>query len=375
MRRPRRRPDAPDMSVLLAGLLLLSLLATLAGCWWLWRGTRFRVPVTTLDLRIVRRLDHTAELMTLVLRRPGWRAVLPLPAFAPGQSIAIQFPGEALRRRYSLARWTRWPFRYQLTIRREAHGRFTAQLFARARAGGRLRASLPSGEFVLPDAVATPMPDVLVMIAGGVGVTPLLAMTDAWLQRAAPHQRLHFVWQLRTRDEAMYAPELQALAARHPGLHVHLLQSRPATGAGQRVDAALLKNLVGDLSGAAFYFCASNRLMDDLLEQLQHAGVPAAQLHYERFGVGALAGSGEWPLQLDGRELLYAGQPTLLAALEEQGVDLDADCRSGSCGRCRLDLHAGEIRTLVHSEFRPRAGEVLACCVVPCGPLQLARPR
>lgn len=64
----------------------------------------------------------------------------------------------------------------------------------------------------------------------------------------------------------------------------------------------------------------------------------------------------------DGRQIEFHGHATVLDALEEGGVTLESDCRSGACGDCRLQLIAGTVRHLIVPEFTVPAGQILACC-------------
>ena len=69
--------------------------------------------------------------------------------------------------------------------------------------------------------------------------------------------------------------------------------------------------------------------------------------------------------------LSFCGQPSLLAALLEQGIDVAHDCRNGTCGACRVRVLAGEVRQVVPPELPLPADCVLACCVVPATALDL----
>ena len=88
------------------------------------RGVSYR-PASRLNLVVSRRDNAAGDLFSITLRRPFRSCLLPLPRFAAGQSVQIAIPGEPVMRRYSIARWRSLPFAYELTIKREPHGRFS----------------------------------------------------------------------------------------------------------------------------------------------------------------------------------------------------------------------------------------------------------
>jgi ferredoxin-NADP reductase len=350
-------------------LLALSTAAFVAAVVLLLRGMAYRTR-RPLRLRIQQRQDAPGDLFVLHLCRAGWARWLPLPRFEAGQSLALRIPGQPLKRRYSLARWRRLPWSYELAIKREDDGRFSRQLADHAQPGAELQAERPDGHFTL---LRQPGQRHAVLIAGGVGITPLLAMLDTWSARLRPgYTEMHLYWQVRHEAEAIYRDTLAALARRHPGLHVRLLVSRPMQGEGVRINAGLLQAELGRLQDYDYYLCASNQLLDAMLEGLSGAGVPAAQLHYERFGLGALGPTDQvWTIQFEGRSFSSGGHASLLDAIEAQSLPLDADCRTGSCGRCLIAVAAGSAQHRVPPECKVPPGHVLACCALPASDVQL----
>lgn len=361
------------MKLLLPILLALATAAFLAAVVLLARGMAYR-PARPLRLRVLKRQDAPGDLFVLHLGRAGWPRFLPLPRFAAGQSVALRMPGQTIKRRYSLARWRRLPWRYELAIKRELHGRFSARLHAHAQTGAELLAERPDGHFTLEH---QPHCRRAVLIAGGVGITPLLAMLDAWSTRLRPrYTEVHLYWQVRHADEAIYRDTLDALARRNPALRVRILVSRPPQGAGTRIDATLLQNELGTLHDCDHYLCASNQLLDAMLEGLGAAGVPAERLHYERFSLGALAPAEQaWAIQYQGHSFSSEGHASLLDAIEAATLPLDADCRTGSCGRCLVAVSAGSATHLVTPECSVPMGHVLACCARPMSDVRLESPR
>jgi ferredoxin-NADP reductase len=362
------------MTWLLLILLSVSGAAFCSAVFLLFRGMWYRPGSRPQPLRLVvgARNDAPGELFTLRLQRPGLARFRPLPRFAAGQSVALTIPGERLKRRYSLARWQKLPFAYELTIKREPDGRFSPRLFAHAQPGAHLVVGRPEGHFTLASQASRPR---AVLIAGGVGITPLLAMLDQWSPAQREYAQMHLYWQIRHDEEALYRDALMALQQRCPALHVRILVSRPAQGVGEKIDVELMTRELGSLADTDFYLCASTGLLDSLLAALTGAAVPVDAQHYERFSLGPTDGVDEgWQLDYSGQLFPADGHPSLLDAIEAQGLIVDADCRTGSCGRCLLGVEAGEFRYRCTPECAVPAAHVLTCCAIPKSHMRLRAP-
>jgi ferredoxin-NADP reductase len=350
-------------------LLGLSLAAFIVATALLLRGAWLRPARPRLTLQVTQRHDYPNDWFTLVLQRPWYARLRPLPRFAAGQSVAVSLPGSALRRRYSLARWHKWPRRYEITVKREIQGKFSPRLAAQARLGTRIKVEAPGGDFVLPQG---PTPRRLVLIAGGVGITPLLAMLDQ-LQGVHSWQEIHLYWQVRFEHEWIYRDALQQHAKRDARVRLRLLASRPAAGAAERISLAMLQQELGSLLDTTFLMCANPSMLDDLSIGLQAHGVAPSAIHFERFTLGTPAqDAGAWQLSIAGKSLAFSGHASLLDALEDAGVSLPSDCRTGTCGQCRLNLLSGQVWPLVQAEFAVSSGQILACCCVPQSDLTLS---
>lgn len=353
-------------------LLVLCGLAIAFAASCLFRGASFRPVRSRLALRVAQRTEHPNEWVTLVLRRPTLQAWRPLPAFGAGQSIAVTRPEGRVRRRYSLARWRRWPFHYEITVKPEPQGRVSNWLASAVTVGDVLQLERPSGDFVLP---IRPLARRCVLIAGGVGITPLLAMLDQAIRAGSEFETVHLYWQVRTGADLMYRRALDAIARQHANVSVRYLLSRPSEGVAERIDVALLKRELGGLDDCHFLLCAGQSLLDDLVSALKADGVPEYVIAFERFGIGTSAGStGKWRLKIDDLDLRFEEHPSLLDALEEGGVALASDCRSGTCGRCCVKILSGEVRTIIDPALELPSRQVLSCCSVPKSDLVLAIP-
>lgn len=331
------------------------------------RGALYR-PARPLNLVVSRRSDPAQDLFCLTLRRPLWLRWLPLPPFAAGQSVALALPHGGARRRYSIARWRALPFAYELGIRREGQGRLSPHLAEHAQRGARLAVSRPGGSFMLARQAPGRR---AVLIAGGIGVTPLLAMLDQWAARRGPYERADLYWQVRHAEEAIYREALASLARQRAELRVRILVSRPAQGPAERISAALLRAELGPLADADFYLCAGSALLDSLLGELAAMDLPAEALHYERFNLGAAETAENWTIAYQDLRFSCAGHASLLDAIEAQGIAIDSDCRTGSCGRCLVAVLSGEAQHRVHPEYPVPPGQLLTCCAVAKSDMRL----
>jgi ferredoxin-NADP reductase len=356
------------MTLAAAALLAISTAALLLTVFFLVRGALYRPDGHALSLVVGTRIAHPNGWVTLRLRRPRPLAWWPLPAFEAGQSIAVSFPGQRIRRRYSLARWQRLPFSYEITVKPETGGRLSPRLASEAPPGCRLHTGKPDGEFVLPSSGVSKR---IVLIAGGVGITPMLAMAEQ-ARTATGIEHVHLYWQARHHTDLVYRDTLDRLARVH-GIHLRYLLSRPEQGCGERIDADLLQRELGCLDDCVFLMCAGQAMMDDLVAGLQALSVADEAIHFERFSVAVPSGdTGTWSLRLGARTIPFDHHRSLLDALEEAAIPTNADCRSGTCGQCRVRVVSGQVKPLIATMTDLPDAQVLACCTVPASDLELA---
>jgi ferredoxin-NADP reductase len=338
---------------------------------------RHEAAARPLDLVVSERQESAGQLVRLTLAcARGGR----LPAFSAGQHVLLQAPagrqGKSVRRAYSLAAWTKTPRHYELGIKREAKGQVSAWAWENLKVGSRLALLPPRGDFIL----APQETGELVLIAGGIGITPLRAMLHATLA-ADRERRIVLFHAARSATELLYHDEFQTLAARPGNFSYRPLVSRPAAdwiGESGRLDALRILAALHTPAQAAFYLCANGALMDALHTGLLDAGIDATRVHWEAFGVavsGSTAGQ-RIALEADGRrhDIVSAGEPTLLATLEAHDLAPASECRAGNCGQCCMRLVGGEVRWLMKSGIALADGEILPCICTATGDLRLAAP-
>ena len=360
-------------------LAALSLLALAAVSWLTIDGLRAiarrrsaeaaKIP---LQLRVVKRSEVAGELLCLAVAAPRGQT---LPRFRAGQHVLLTAPagsnGKSIQRAYSLAAWSKKPDHYELGIKREASGVMTQWLWQQLHAGDRLEVSRPQGSFVVE-----PGRGPLVLVGGGIGITPMRAMLHAALAGERPISLFHAA---RSAEQLLYQEEFAALARTHRHFSYHRWLSRPAddwSGKRGRIQASDLVATVAQPTSADFYLCASNTMMEELRHGLRAQGVGETRIHSEAFGVSAGAGQDGLNIAVERagttQTLLTAGEPTVLATLEANDIAVAAECRAGSCGQCVAELKSGEIDWLVRPEFVVGPRQFLPCVCAARGDLKLS---
>ena len=217
----------------------------------------------------------------------------PLPAFKPGQYITVRVKtpdGQTTMRNYSLSDrpgrdWLR------ISVKREdgpggatPAGYVSHHLHKAVNAGDVLEIGPPCGEFFLDLSEKHQRP--LVLLAAGVGVTPLISILQAALE-ATPEREIVFIHGSLNEDVQAFHSLLEALAARHPGLKVHHRYSDAGTRDGNSstglIDAELIESFVPGRD-ADYYFCGPQPFMVGIYHALLVWGLPASQVRFEFFG-------------------------------------------------------------------------------------------
>ena len=323
-------------------------------------------------LRVAAVIDETPSTRTYVLSAPdGGKPAL---AYRAGQhlTLLVDAGGATQRRCYSFSSSPLSSALPAITVKRAADGTVSRHLHERVHVGDRLTALEPTGDF-------TPGTDAhaqrhLVLVAGGVGITPLISIAETVL-RAEPASRVTLLTGNRNEDEIVFRARLDALAAEfQPRLVVrHALDVAPPGwhGLHGRLDGAQVVGALDLAAADAFYVCGPEPMMQSVCAALESARVPRDRVHTERFAYASAATtripdhSAAITFAASGRRVTARAGQTLLQAGLEAGVDLPSSCTMGGCGACKVRKRAG---TVVMSEpnclgdHEREAGYVLACC-------------
>ncbi len=293
-----------------------------------------------------------------------------IAGFKAGQYLMfkVELDGEEHVRCYSLSD-APVAGRYQVTIKQAvapepgAPAGKVSSYFHGLERGAVVQVSAPKGQFVFDLDDPTPA----VLLAGGVGVTPLLSMLKE-VARSGSERQVHLYYAVRQSSELVRPAELKALAAEHPNIHVHLVVGKPSPGDVRGVDYDHDGYLSLDLLKASlpkqryeFFMCGPPGMMSALTLALQSSGVPQRHIHTEAFaapaakqvapsareagcGVGAKARTVDVVFARTGKSLTWNPEDgSLLDVAQKAGIKMAAGCRQGTCGMCCVGLDDGSV--------------------------------
>lgn len=239
--------------------------------------------------------------------------------------------------------------------------------------GDTVELSPAAGDFVLP----AQRPDSLLLIAGGSGITPVRALTDA-LVAEGYKGRVDILYYVTKKAEAIFLTHLQAVADACPNVHLHLVTTREKQVGGLQghFSEAHLDAIGADTGRGAAYVCGPAGLIDAVAAHWDTTG-QASRLTLERFQAvkAPLATDGEGqPVQfLDSGVTTTAPGRTLLETAEGAGLSPMHGCRQGICRTCTCRKLAGQVRDIRTGEISDAGEEDIAICVsVPVTPVTLA---
>jgi ferredoxin-NADP reductase/predicted pyridoxine 5'-phosphate oxidase superfamily flavin-nucleotide-binding protein len=275
--------------------------------------------------------------------------VLPPVAAGAHVDLPVQLQnGQVFTRRYSIASDPARRDEWEIAVLREDSGSGgSSAVHAHYQVGTRLNAALPGNNFQL-EGDAGPA----VLIAGGIGITPIRAMAHA-LQATGREFTLHYA--ARSRDDAAWAAELaQTFGAR---------LATYASSAGERLDVDRLVRTAP--AGARLYVCGPARLIDAVREAAARHGA-AHRVTSERFTPERRATDAPLTVELrrSGRRVEVPAGQTILEAVEAAGVQAPFSCRSGTCATCVTKVLEGvpdHRDTALSDVERDRAGLMCIC--------------
>lgn len=325
---------------------------------------------------------------------------LGLPVRQAGQHlpIRVRLPGEEapLVRTYTLSGA---PADDALRISVKREGVVSRHLHEQVRIGDLIEARAPAGAFTLDATVRRPV----VLLAAGVGVTPVLAMARHLVNegRRTRYARPAWVFQsASTRAQLAFASEFAALVTASEGKlrHVRLLSDASGAVAGVdyeregRLGVDLLRELL-PFDDYDFYLCGPQGFMQQMYDGLRALDINDARIHAEAFGPSSLrrtrseqqAAPALPAVATESVAVMFMdsakearwnpGDGSLLELAEQRGLEPPFGCRGGSCGSCRTRVLKGAVTYAEAPEFAVAQDEALICCARPAdgsGPLHLA---
>ena len=291
--------------------------------------------------------DVTPTIRQIVLRPE--EGVEPYP-IGSHVNVGVSIDGRPETRCYSLVGDCN-PAGYRIAVRRAPDSRGGSRYMWTLKPGARIEVSTPASLLEIDWSSKS-----YCLIAGGIGVTPMLGIAGALMRRNAD---ILFHYAVKSRGDAAFLDELSDRLGDR--LIVH------AGDEGRRIDldhtfACLPPN-------ASTILCGPMRLLEAARRGWAAAGRPAADLRYETFGSSGLLPTEPFRVRIDhaGREILVPANKSMLDALNEAGVEVISDCQRGECGVCAIDILAvdGQVdhRDVFFSDHQKQANGKICPCV------------
>ena len=328
-----------------------------------------------------------------------------LPQFRPGQYLTfrVNVPGQAkpVTRCYSLSDGPD-PKYYRITVKRvppprnnpdTPPGLISNHFLDNVKEGDILDVQAPRGHFALDPDQTRPV----VLIGGGVGITPVLSMLAAIVNCKAERDVWLF-YGVRNRHDHALQEQIDELDEQHDRTRIVVCYSQPLAEDtrgpdyefDERISVSLMKRVL-DSNNYDFYICGPPPMMSSVLADLKEWGVPANRVFSEAFGPasGKAVGASkkEKPAAKKGGKAVAGPKVTfersgvsvnwddsfenLLDCALGNNVSIDSGCRAGSCGSCLVAIKSGKVANAAGEETEHEEGTCLACVSVPDGELVL----
>lgn len=273
----------------------------------------------TLQVRVVAKRAEAEGITSFALARVDGAA---LPPFSAGSHIDVHLPG-GLTRQYSLCNASHESHFYRIAVLRDAASRGgSVAMHDSVHEGDLLTISTPRNHFALHPAQRT------VLLAGGIGVTPLLCMADRLAHTGADFA-LHYCARSLARTAFVQRIRDASFAQR---VQFHFDDGAPE----QKLDMTAL--LAVPAVDTHLYVCGPKGFMNAVLNTARASGWPETQLHYEFFSAEVLHAADEASFEVQvastGAVITVAPRQSVLQALAAVGVDIPFACEQGVCGTC-----------------------------------------
>jgi vanillate monooxygenase ferredoxin subunit len=303
-----------------------------------------------LEVRIAKRALDAVDIVALELAPVAGRA---LPSFSAGAHIDVEIaPG--LVRQYSLCNDPGETDRYVIGVLRDPNSRGgSAAVHDRLAVGQLIRIGAPRNHFALVPARR------YVLIAGGIGVTPILCMAERLARDAAVFE-MHYCSRSPDRTAFMARIRASSFADR---VHFHHDDGEPA----QRLDLPAV--LARPTADTHLYVCGPGGFIDFVCGGAKAHGWSAAQIHFEHFAAPAPAASQDDSFEVriasSGQTIVVPPGQSVAEALRRHRIDVPVSCEQGVCGTCLTRVLDGEPdhRDLYLTDEEKRQNDqFLPCC-------------
>lgn len=295
----------------------------------------------------------STEVVADGIRRIEFAVARDLPPFEPGShlNVEVYVRGRPDLRSYSCLPSATAERRLCVAVKRHEDSRGGSRYMWSLTEGARIRLSLPENRFPLSYSAAH-----YLLIAGGVGITPVYGMALALARRGAS---LRLLYAARSREAMAFLEELSGAL----GGKLELF----ASSEGRRIDVAA--EIGASPPGTELYVCGPIGLLDDARRAWRKAGRPPDAIRFEVFGDSGRLPTESFEVRVAGFEgsvHVPVGQ-TMLSALTEAGIEMIYDCLRGECGLCAVDILEADgpidHRDVFFSEEEKQEGRKMCTCV------------
>nr|WP_315237664.1 PDR/VanB family oxidoreductase [uncultured Albidiferax sp.] len=281
-----------------------------------------------ISVRVARKSQEALDICSYELVATDGAA---LPGFSAGSHVDVHLPG-GLTRQYSLCNDASETHRYLIGVLLDPASRGGSQaMHDTVQEGDVLQISAPKNHFPLAHAASRSL-----LLAGGIGITPILCMAERLAASAAPFE-MHYCSRSQERTAFLERIRASGFASQ---VHFHFDD-------GASVQKLSLPDLLAEPQpGVHLYVCGPKGFMDAVLQTARASGWPEAQLHYEFFSAEVVKSdddaSFDVKLASSGRVVRIAADQTVAKALALAGVEIPMSCEQGVCGTCLTRVLEGE---------------------------------
>lgn len=299
--------------------------------------------------RVAATRDLTPHVREFVLTPDGAAA----ERWTPGAHLQVRLTVDAREytRNYSLIGSPEEAAGYRIAVKRLDEGLGGSRAMWQLAEGDGLEVGTPQNHFPLSFAAPATL-----LVAGGIGITPMVSMAQALVRRGQP---VRLLYAARSDSELAYGETLREMLGE--GLVTCV------SGRGERLDLA--SEIDALPMGSQAYVCGPAKLLDDMRARWLDAGHPLPSLRFETFGSGGRLHSAGFQVDLPrhGAHIDVPPDQPLLDALEAAGIEVMSDCRRGECGLCAMDVLSleGQIdhRDVFLSEREKQENTRICACV------------
>lgn len=299
-----------------------------------------------IGVRLASRMVAAREIVSLELSGED----APLPPYTPGAHIDLHLPG-GLVRQYSLCHPSMETGSYRVAVLLDPQTRGGSRAVHDLSVGDTLFISAPRNHFPLIEGSTD-----IVLLGGGIGITPLLAMAYA-LHRDGRSFTLHYC--CRSRDRMAFREELSA-APFDDRVHFHFDDEEVS----QQFRAG--EAMGNHAPGRYIYTCGPAGFLDHVLATAKARGWPEEAVRYERFSADVDTQGAHFTVvaQRSGLSVTVGEDQTIAAALAANGIAVTLSCEQGICGTCLTRVLEGvpDHRDLFLTDTERAANDCMTIC-------------